>query len=169
VTWALATGLGQVIVKSAVAILNAEVVPEKVLPKAPPPPPPDLKAPPPVFVPAPDVVISVEAAPSTITTSAKPTVLHLESYPASIGRPHTCMQNYPPISQRLGEEGTTLLAFTITADGGVSNITVAKSSGSERLDSAAASCAANWRYKAAIDKGQPVAVPWKAEVRWVLH
>ena len=165
-TWALAAGLGQVIVKSTMAILNAEVVPEKVPPKAPPPPPPDVKAPPPIFVPAPDVVISVEV-PSTIT-AAKPTP-HLESYPASIGRAHTCLQNYPPVSQRLGEEGVSLLSFTINTDGSISNISVAKSSGSDRLDSAAMSCAAHWRYKPAVDKGQPIAWPWKAEVRWVLH
>jgi len=166
VTYALAEGLGQVIVKSTLSILRAEVVPEKLPPKAPPPPPVDVKAPPPVFVPAPDVVITVDA-PATIT-AAKATP-HLESYPASIGRSHSCLQNYPPISQRLGEEGVTLLAFTINVDGSVSSITVAKSSGSDRLDNAAVSCAGGWHYTPAVDKGQKIAWPWKAEVRWVLH
>jgi protein TonB len=78
------------------------------------------------------------------------------------------MQNYPPISQRLGEEGVTLLAFTVTTDGGVANITVAKSSGSERLDSAAVSCAGSWRYKPAIEAGKPVSVSWKTNVVWKL-
>ena len=75
----------------------------------------------------PDIVIQTEAAPSvnTITTQSKVAPPPPISSPASIGRPHTCMQNYPAISQRLGEEGVTLLAFTVTTDGGVSNVTVA--------------------------------------------
>ena len=168
--WALSTGLAQTMVEKVNDVLKAEVLPEKLPDKTPPPPPPDLKAPPPPFVPPPDIVIQTEAAPSvnTITTQSKVATPPPISSPASIGRPHTCMQNYPPISQRLGEEGVTLLAFTVTTDGGVSNVTVAKSSGSERLDDAAVSCAASWRYKPAIEAGHPVSVSWKTNVVWKL-
>jgi protein TonB len=168
--WALSTGLAQTMVEKSLDVLKAEVLPEKLPDKTPPPPPPDLKAPPPPYVPPPDIVIQTEAAPSvnTITTQSKMATPPPISSPASIGRPHTCMQNYPPISQRLGEEGVTLLAFTVTTDGSVSNITVAKSSGSERLDSAAVSCATSWRYKPAIEAGHPVSVSWKTNVVWKL-
>ena len=168
--WALSTGLAQTMVEKVNDVLKAEVLPEKLPDKTPPPPPPDLKAPPPPFVPPPDIVIQTEAAPSvnTITTQSKVATPPPISSPASIGRPHTCMQNYPAISQRLGEEGITLLAFTVTTDGSVANITVANSSGSERLDSAAVSCAASWRYKPAIEAGKPVSVSWKTNVVWKL-
>jgi periplasmic protein TonB len=168
--WALSTGLAQTMVEKSLEVLKAEVLPEKLPDKTPPPPPPDLRAPPPPYVPPPDIVIQTDAAPSAtmITTQSKMATPPPISSPASIGRPHTCMQNYPPISQRLGEEGVTLLAFTVTSDGSVANITVAKSSGSERLDGAAVSCATNWRYKPAIEAGHPVSVSWKTNVVWKL-
>jgi len=65
--------------------------------------------------------------------------------------------------------GTTTIGFTITPDGHVENVHVVNSSGSERLDNAAVNCAGSWHYKGAIKDNQPVAVPWKAEVKWVLH
>ncbi len=168
--WALSTGLAQTMVEKGFDVLKAEVLPEKLPDKTPPPPPPDLKAPPPPYVPPPDIIIQTDVAPSanTITAQSKVASAPAISSPASIGRPHTCMQNYPAISQLLGEEGVTLLAFTVTAEGGVANITVAKSSGSERLDNAAISCASSWRYKPAIEAGHPVAVSWKTNVVWKL-
>ena len=170
VVWSLATGLAQTLAEKVPELLQAQVLPQDKLPdKTPPPPPPDLKIPPPPFVPPPDFVIQSEnAVTDTITTQSKIPTKPLISSPASIGRPHTCMQNYPAISQRLGEEGITLLAFTVTAEGNVANITVAKSSGSDRLDSAAVACAASWRYKPAIEANQPVSVPWKTNVVWKL-
>ena len=170
VVWSLATGLAQTLAEKVPELLQAQVLPQDKLPdKTPPPPPPDLKIPPPPSVPPPDFVIQSDVAVvDTITATTKVPTQVLISSPASIGRPHTCMQNYPPISQRLGEEGVTLLAFTVTTDGSVANITVAKSSGSERLDSAAVACATSWRYKPAIQANQPVSVPWKTNVVWKL-
>ena len=170
VAWALATGLAQTLAEKVPELLKAEVLPEKVPDKTPPPPPPELKVPPPPFVPPPEFQIQTEnAVTNTITATTKPPPKVLPSSPASIGRPHVCQQDYPSISQRLGEEGTTELAFTITADGDVTGVTVSKSSGFERLDSAAVGCASEWHYKPAILEGKPVAVSWKAAVRWVLH
>ena len=167
--WALSIGLAQTLVEKAMTEIKAEVLPEKMPDKTPPPPPPDLKEPPPPFVPPPDFVIQTDApVTNTITAQSKVATPPPISSPASIGRPHVCGQDYPPISQRLGEQGVTMLAFHITADGSVTNITVANSSGSERLDNAAISCAANWHYKPAIEAGHPVEVPWKAQVVWNL-
>jgi protein TonB len=166
--WSLATGLAQTLAEKVPELLKAEVLPDKLPDKTPPPPPPDLKIPPPPSVPPPDFVIQSDAAVVDTITTVKGPAKPLISSPASIGRPHTCMQNYPPISQRLGEEGVTLLAFTVTADGGVADITVAKSSGSDRLDAAAVSCATSWRYKPAIQANLPVSVPWKTNVVWKL-
>ena len=53
-------------------------------------------------------------------------------------------------------------------DGSVSNVAVAKSSGHDRLDQAAVSCAQSWHYKPASQNGQPVEVPWQTAVKWQL-
>jgi TonB family protein len=86
----------------------------------------------------------------------------------SIGTPHTCSGVYPYLSVQLREQGTTTLAFTITKEGTVRDITVAKSSGYPRLDDAAVACAAEWRYRPAARKGKYVDAPWKAAVQWIL-
>ncbi|MDE2133547.1 MAG: energy transducer TonB [Alphaproteobacteria bacterium] len=166
--WALSSGLALTMVQKLNEVIKVEVLPEKLPDKTPPPPPPELKAPPPPFVPAPDIVIMQETAPTnTITTQSKVATVLISS-PVSYGRPHTCQQNYPSISQRLGEEGTTQVAFTVTADGTVTNPTVAKSSGSERLDAAALNCVVDWHYHPAIEAGKPVAVGLRANVQWRL-
>lgn len=169
--WALSTGLAQTLVEKLPDELKAEVLPEKLPQKAPPPPPPEMKAPPPPFVPPPDIVIQTEAAPTTntITTQSKVATTPPISSPVSIGRPHTCQQEYPAISMRLGEQGTTTVSFTVNPDGSVSNPKVVQSSGSERLDQAALSCVTEWHYKGAIQEGKPIAVQWKAAVKWQLR
>ena len=167
--YALSIGLAQTLVEKAMQEIKAEVLPEKLPDKTPPPPPPDLKEPPPPYVPPPDFVIQTDApTTNTITVQNKVATPPAISSPASIGRRHSCEQNYPPISQRLGEQGVTVLAFHIAVDGSIKDITVANSSGSERLDNAAMSCAASWRYTPAIEAGHPVEVPWKAQVQWQL-
>jgi protein TonB len=173
--FALAAGLIPQAVLKLPEEIKAEVVQEKIPDKIPPPPPPDLAKPPPPFVPPPDINIQNEAPATTaITTQSKvatpaPAPVAQISSPASIGRPHQCQQDYPAISQRLNEEGVTTLAFHIMTDGSISNITVAKSSGHDRLDQAAVSCAQSWRYKPATQNGQPVEVPWQTNVQWRLQ
>ncbi len=89
--------------------------------------------------------------------------------PASTGRPHSCGQRwYPAEAIRKGLQGQVALAFTITAQGTVSNITVAGSSGSKLLDDAAVACASTFLYKPATQNGQPIDVPWKIKVAWNL-
>ncbi len=169
--WALSAGLANTLIEKVNDVIQVDVVKEKIEKKEPPPPPPEMKAPPPPFVPPPDIVIQTDAPPptNTITVQNKVATPPPISTPASIGKPHVCLQDYPAISVRLGEQGTTTIGFTITAEGHVENVHVVNSSGSERLDNAAVNCAASWRYKAAVEAGKPVAVPWKAEVKWVLH
>lgn len=174
--YALASGLAQNLVKKGLDEIKVATVEEKPEVKPPPPPPPKLEEPPPPFVPPPDIVIET-AAPVTnaITTQDKaptppapPKPAPIASTPISIGKPHVCGQAYPDISIRMKEEGTTTLAFTVETDGSVSNVSVANSSGSSRLDDAAVKCAGRWKYKAATQEGQAVALQWKAAVQWVL-
>lgn len=176
-----ASGLAQQLAQKLPEELKAEVVPPK-LPdvKPPPPPPPDLAKPPPPFVPPPEINIQSEApSTNTITVQNKvatppPTVQKPQGItaPASIGAPHNCPQDrwYPPLAVRLNQEGTTTLAFKITTDGSITDVTVAESSGHDSLDEAAVRCASSsWHYKPAMENGQPVEVPWKASVKWQLR
>lgn len=169
--WALSMGLAKGLVDKLPEVIQVNVLKEKIEKKEPPPPPPETKAPPPPFVPMPDIVIQSDAPPPTtaITTQSKVASPPPISSPVSIGKPHVCLQDYPAISVRLGETGTTTIGFTITPEGRVENVHVVNSSGSERLDNATVNCASSWKYKAAVKDNLPVAVPWKADVKWVLR
>lgn len=88
------------------------------------------------------------------------------SAPAAIGVPHTCLNYYPPLSLRLHETGTAVLAFRITTSGTVRDIAIVQSTGSPRLDLASVMCATHWTYRPATVNGQKVEAPWRAQVVW---
>lgn len=89
------------------------------------------------------------------------------SAPASIGKPHVCDENQYPISAlQTGTEGSTLMAFTITAQGGVADVSVQRSSGNPELDNASMACARGWQYRPAMQNGVPVETAWRAQVHW---
>jgi TonB family protein len=89
--------------------------------------------------------------------------------PASVGAPHVCVKDYPALSVRLGEQGTVILRFRITATGTVRDIEIAQSSGSDRLDLASALCVSRWTYSPAKAKGRNIETSWKARIVWILH
>ena len=62
---------------------------------------------------------------------------------------------YPLAAARRGEHGTVMLRLTIGTDGSVLEAEVAKSSGSERLDSAARDQLATWHFTPAMRDGKP--------------
>jgi periplasmic protein TonB len=173
---AFVTGLASRFVEKLPEDIIAKVEPPK-LPdvKPPPPPPPDLAKPPPPFVPPPDIVIE-----QTTTNTNAITVQHQVAViappkpsgitaPASIGRAHECNSNfYPPIAQRLNQEGVTVVSMSISPDGEVSEPKVTESSGHDSLDSAALRCVQSWHYKAAMQNGSPIATTWTAKVIWKL-
>ena len=174
--YAIVSGLAATMIQKLPDVLKVDVQQEKITPKPPPPPPPQVDIPPPPTAPPPVINIQTEAAPSPITVTNKPPpppppVVHQAvSTPVSIGRPHTCTDKYPEVSVRLNEEGTTTLSFHVMPDGTVSGATVAKSSGSDRLDNAAISCVErSWHYTPAKQDGNPVETSWQANVVWKLH
>lgn len=81
------------------------------------------------------------------------------------GSGHCTKPDYPHESIVLNETGTTRVRFMVEADGSVSAISLAKSSGSSRLDKAALKKAASCRFKPAKKAGssvrQSVVVPYK--------
>lgn len=167
IIYALASGLAARMVNKQLDELKAEVVQQKPPEeeKTPPPPPPDLAKPPPPFVPPPDFTIQADAGPTSAISnvqSRQPVVAMTR--PTTRGRRHDCQSGYPPISRRLGEQGSVLLKFTVSVDGTVSNVAVSKSSGYSRLDEAAVTCASNWEYNPATSGGKPIAITYEASV-----
>ncbi len=132
--------------------------PEPILPRmAPPPPLPPPGSPP---------VVNTTTTLLANHPSVPPPV---NALPGSVGRPHICLHDYPPDAVAEHAQGTTTIGFTITVEGHTENIHVVASSGYAALDDAAVDCSRTWRYKPALKDSQPVAVPWKAEVRWLMH
>ncbi len=90
------------------------------------------------------------------------------SQPPVLSKPENCREDYPFFARIFGDEGTTELAFTVAADGTVSGVKVAKTSGSDRLDDAAVDCVKKWHYRPAIKDGQLVDAPVTVKVVWNL-
>ena len=73
--------------------------------------------------------------------------------------------DYPRASIRLREQGTVGVAYTINADGTVSDCTETHTSGKPRLDEAACRMVIRrWRYKPATEDGKPVPVSTTANI-----
>jgi TonB family protein len=91
--------------------------------------------------------------------------------PDPVSTRHECPWDayYPPLAQRLGEEGSTIVAFTIGVDGMIRNVVVARSSGHDILDVAAVECAVHWSYAPRLKDGVLVEVPWQTRIDWQLQ
>ncbi len=84
----------------------------------------------------------------------------------SIGRPHTCSQNYPLAALAAHAEGTTRVGFDVTVEGTIKDPKIEQSSGNKDLDDAALHCVGFWRYKPAMQDSKPVEAAWQANVVW---
>lgn len=175
VIYALASGLAANMTAKLLQDTQVAVIKEKPpdTAKPPPPPPPDFKIPPPDFVPPPEINIESDSMSNAITqVQNKAPVPPPPAPPAQItaprveGKAHDCNSQYPPLSRRLSEQGTVTLHFSVQADGSVTSVTVAKSSGFSRLDEAAIQCANGWRYFPATNNGKPFAVGYDAVVKY---
>ncbi len=69
---------------------------------------------------------------------------------------------YPPEALRRGLDGRVVLRLTISAEGEVTKLTVAGSSGHAILDQAAVAAVSRWRFIAATWAGRPVS--WSARL-----
>jgi protein TonB len=81
-----------------------------------------------------------------------------EKPPQIIAKPSI---EYPPISVALDEQGTAYVKALVDLDGSIMRVVVVRSSGSARLDSAAANNVGGWKMKPAIQNDKPVRV-WVA-------
>src|ERR1700760_758225 len=178
--WALIAGLASGLIEKLPEEIKAEVVQPKDDIKPPPPPPPDLAKPPPPFVPPPELNIASDAPVTNAITAVQPNVptppAPVQAAPVvtpskAVGRTHDCTSAYPDLSRRMNEQGNVLVRYDVGADGSISNVTVTKSSGSERLDAAAVQCVSTkWRNTPAMQGNTPVASPGhQAEIQFQMH
>ena len=75
---------------------------------------------------------------------------------------------YPKLSKRLKEEGTVILSMLISSQGLIEDISIKESSGYSRLDKAALSAAAKWRYEPATVNGKAVANRYSMPIEFKL-
>ena len=166
---ALIVGLSNDQLRKEMIDISASVVAKKAAPKDLPPPPPAMVRPPPtVAAPPPQIVIAapppVVAAPVVAAPPPPPPPTELKA----IEKTHS-LPPYPALSQRMGEQGTTLLKVAIDNTGKVTECTVVTSSGSTRLDAAAVEYVkANWRWQPPTQAGKPVSATTEVSVKWDL-
>jgi len=181
--WALATGLARKAIEVLAPPIQTEIVQEEVKQNQPPPPPPPQFEKPPVEVPPPDVTIDMPVeAPATNAITA---VVQKPNQPAPAARPAgpssppkpgkgfpDSESYYPDASRRLNEEGMSVVKVCVTAGGKVTEApTLAKSSGSQRLDGAAVKYAqaGSGHYQPALQEGKPVDACFDLGVRFKLR
>jgi len=146
----------------------------------PPPPPPKIETAPPPFVPPPDIAIDLPVETSSNTTAITATtqkpVVRPPPPPAAVVRippkqdPRRPMpisdDDYPPQSNRLGEEGVTLVRLYVLEDGSIGDVQVAQSSGFARLDEVAVKKLKRWKVKPGTEDGKPVPMWMDLRVVW---
>ncbi len=118
-----------------------------------------------------DIYEKLEAkpeAPVRITKVVKIPVIKHVSRPPSLSRPENCRDDYPFFARIFHREGTTELSLTVLADGTVSDVKVAKSSGHDGLDDSAVECVSRWHYRPAIRDDQTIDTPMTVRVDWKL-
>jgi len=81
-------------------------------------------------------------------------------------QPGAARPAYPPLARRRGYAGVVMLAVHVRADGTVSRVAVAESSGYDVLDQAAVDTALSWRFDAATRGGAAVASIVRKPVRF---
>lgn len=169
IAWALATGLARRAIEVLAPPIQTTIVEETKKEEAPPPPPPPQFERPPVELPPPDVTINmpVEESSTAIRVTNTPVVrappVAVASRPATgvgfgKGFPNSD-EYYPDASRRLEEQGIVTVHVCVGPDGKITeDPTVAKSSGSARLDGGAVKLAkaGSGRYIAGTEDGKPV-------------
>jgi protein TonB len=153
---------------------------EDIPPSEPPPPPPDY-VPPPV-APPPMLDIPVVMGPPSQTAivipkaDPKPQAEAPKPQPPPVTQakiaPGVNLANlcpYPSASRRLGEAGSVVILFYITANGRATEAKVESSTGFPRLDEAAINCLRKGRFVPstvggqAVDSWQRIRWTWKLE------
>ena len=114
------------------------------------------------------LAVHTEAPVKVVHQTVRVPVVQRVSQPPMLSKPENCRDDYPFFARVLGHEGTTEVSFTVAADGTLSGIKVANSSGYDGLDDAAKTCVAKWHYRPAIKDNVLVDAPMTVKVAWNL-
>jgi len=115
------------------------------------------------------MLVHTEAPVKVVKQTVRVPVMQRVSQPPALAKPENCADDYPFFARMLGHEGVSELAFTVTADGRVEGIKIAKSSGYDGLDDAAKDCVRKWRYRPALKDNALVDAPMTVKVAWNLE
>jgi len=121
---------------------------------APEPAPPSDPAPP------------TRSAPPSEAPPAPPVIVLPSSNAAYLNNPPP---SYPPLSNRLGEQGLVRVRVLVDGDGTATRAEIQTSSGFERLDQAALQATLRWRYVPGTRNGQRVAMWVEVPLRFRLN
>ena len=104
------------------------------------------------------------AAPPASAPSAMATATDLSATMIAARPP-----SYPILSRRNREQGTVTLAVRLSLDGQVDTVSIARSSGFDRLDKAALAAVKHWRWSPTMREGRAVAVAGLVRMPFVLR
>jgi len=158
--------------------LISEPAPPPIVERPRPQPETDHKVEAPIVTPAQIVqTVAVPPPPITVTTTPPPPrpapVAAGPAGPVTVGDLDERMiegkpPRYPMESRRKREEGTVLLRLLIGLDGRVAQVSIAQSSGFDRLDQAALQAARGWRWQPMVRDGDAVEVRGVMPIPFVL-
>jgi protein TonB len=117
-----------------------------------------------------DIAPDKDATPiyTPLANPSNQTTPSVDSAAAGIMNTHS-IPPYPTEARALSHQGTVVLSMSVSASGDVVNATVAQSSGYTELDQAAiAWVIAHWKYKPALQAGQPMPSQTQAAVKFDL-
>jgi protein TonB len=179
--------VGQVVPPAPVAEPTPpEPLPPQPAPRATPPKPVAAKPAAPAPAPAPQPLAVAQApaspsAPTGVTESAPvpavtaPVAATAPPAPPARVEPPVLDADYaaneeifrpPPAARRAGEHGTVVLKVTVGTHGMATDVELARSSGSPRLDTAALQGARLLRFKPATRAGQPIAYTYLFPIQY---
>jgi protein TonB len=180
--YALATGLARRAIEVLAPPIQTTIVEETKKEEAPPPPPPPQFERPPVEVPPPDVTINMPVEPDTTAIRVTNTPVVKAPPVAAAPTRRTALgvgknfpssdEYYPDASRRLEEQGIVTVHVCVGPDNKLTEEpTVAKSSGSARLDAAGLKLAkaGSGKFIAATEDGKAITQCSALPIRFVLR
>jgi periplasmic protein TonB len=173
IVYAIVTGMAGAVLTTTPAELITRFIRDPVAP------PRNVFVPPrPVFktvdiptapnVPIPVITTAIDQPPRTLGGQTSSTGTP-DSAAGVVGGTHT-IPPYPDLARLLGHQGTVLLQLTVSPQGNVVSAVVLTSTGYPELDSAAVDwVGAHWKYKPAIQGGQPVTSQVQVSIKFDLR
>jgi periplasmic protein TonB len=177
--YGLATGLARKAIELIAPPIQSDIIEEVQQHDLPPPPPPPEFERPPVEVPPPDINIDMPVEPTQSTAitdvtdkaqpKAPPPHVSNKTNPTTGKNFPNSADYYPAASMRLGEEGSAVIHACVAPTGKLSeDPTIAKTSGSSRLDEGAIKLAKAGHYVAGTEDGKPTTGCFNMSIKFQL-